>query len=110
MHWDAKLRSPLHELGVDVKEGEFLLAINGQPVNEMRTPYEALVNQAGKQVILKVNAEPKEKGSRDVVVVPIDNEAELYYHEWVSNNIKKIYDATDGKVGYVHVPDMQAAD
>jgi tricorn protease len=105
--WDPKLRSPLAELGLNVKEGDFLLAINGQPVNEMKTPYEALVNQAGKQVTLKVNTEPKEKGSRQIVVVPIDNEGELYYHEWVTGNIRKVNDATSGKVGYVHVPDMQ---
>jgi tricorn protease len=106
--WEPSLRSPLAELGLNVKEGDFILAINGQPVNEMRTPFEGLVNQAGKQVALKVNAEPKEKGSREIVVVPIDNEAELYYHEWVTDNIKKVGDATDGRVGYLHVPDMQA--
>jgi tricorn protease len=107
-NWDPALRSPLAELGLNVKEGDFLLAINGQPVNELKTPYEALINQAGKQVVLKVNSEPKEKGSREIVVVPIDNEAELYYHEWVTDTIKKVTEATDGKVGYVHVPDMQA--
>jgi tricorn protease len=106
--WDPALRSPLRELGLNVKEGDFLLAINGQPVNEMRTPFEALVNQADKQVMLKINAEPKEKGSREIVVVPVANEAELYYHEWVTDNIKKVSDATGGKVGYLHVPDMQA--
>jgi tricorn protease len=105
--WDPKLRSPLAELGLNIKEGDFLIAINGQPVNEMKTPYEALVNQAGKQVTLKVNTEPKEKGSREVVVVPIDNEGDLYYHQWVTDNIRKVNDATGGKVGYVHVPDMQ---
>src|SRR5262249_45945030 len=81
--WDPALRSPLAELGLNVKDGDFLLAINGQPVNEMKTPYEALVNQAGKQVVLKISSEPKEKGSREIVVVPIDNEGDLYYHEWV---------------------------
>jgi tricorn protease len=106
--WDPKLRSPLNELGVNVKEGDFLLAINGQPVNEMRTPYEALVNQAGKQVVLKISSEPKDKGSREVVVVPIGDEADLYYHEWVAGNIKRVSEATGGKVGYLHVPDMQA--
>ncbi|MGH7225025.1 MAG: PDZ domain-containing protein, partial [Gemmataceae bacterium] len=77
--WNEKLRSPLAELGLNVKDGDFLLAINGQPVNEMETPYEALVNQAGKQVVLKINSEPKENGSREIVVVPIDNEGDLYY-------------------------------
>lgn len=105
--WNPKLHSPLAELGLNVKDGDFLLAINGQPVNEMKTPYETLVNQAGKQVVLKINSEPKEKGSREIVVEPIDNEGDLYYHEWVSDNIRKVGKATNGKVGYVHVPDMQ---
>jgi tricorn protease len=105
-NWDARLRSPLRELGVDAKEGDFLIAINGQPINEMANPYEALINQTDKQVTLKINSEPKEKGSREVVVVPIGSEGELYYHEWVRDNIKKVSDATGGKVGYLHVPDM----
>lgn len=105
--WNPSLRSPLAELGLNVKDGDFLLAINGQPVNEMKTPYEALVNRAGKQVVLKINSEPKEKGSREIVVVPIDNEGDLYYHDWVSSNVRKVSEATNGKVGYIHVPDMQ---
>jgi tricorn protease len=106
VRWDPRLRSPLSDLGVDVKEGDWILAVNGVPVNETRNIYEALVNQAEKQVTLKVNSEPKEKGSREVVVVPIATEGELYYHEWVQNNIKHVSEVTDGKVGYLHVPDM----
>jgi tricorn protease len=107
-NWDKKLRSPLTEIGVNVKEGEYVIAINGQPVNEMTNLYEALVNTVGKQVTLKVNATPQEKGSREVVVVPTGSEAELYYYSWVQANIKKVSDATGGKVGYLHVPDMLA--
>ena len=73
----------------------------------MANIYEALVNKAGKQVTLKVNDERRtEKGSREVVVVPIADEAQLYYHDWVQGNIKKVSEATGGKVGYLHVPDM----
>jgi tricorn protease len=68
--------------------------------------YEALVNTVDKQVKLKLNAEPTEKGSRDVVVLPTADEANLYYYNWVEKNIKKVNEATDGKVGYIHVPDM----
>jgi tricorn protease len=107
--WDQKLRSPLNEIGVDAKEGDYITAVNGQPANEMANIYEALVGKVGKQVTLKLNAEAKEKGSRDVVVTPIASEADLYYHEWVEGNIKKVSDATGGKVGYLHVPDMQVA-
>jgi tricorn protease len=106
--WDPKLRSPLREPGVNAREKDYILAINGRPTNEMANIYEALVNQAGKQVTLKINGDPAEKGSREVVVVPVASEADLYYHEWVEGNLKKVSDATGGKVGYLHVPDMQA--
>jgi tricorn protease len=105
-NWEKSLRSPLAELGVNVNEGDFIIAVNGQPTNEMVNIYESLVNTAGKQVRLKVNKAPAEKGSREVVVVPIADEHPLYYHTWVEGNIKKVSDATKGEVGYVHIPDM----
>jgi tricorn protease len=108
VNWDKKLRSPLAEIGVNVNQGDYIIAVNGQPANEMANIYETLVNTVGKQVTLKVNARPAEKGSREVVVVPIGSEAELYYYNWVQHNIKKVNDATAGKVGYIHVPDMLA--
>ena len=61
-NWDPKLRSPLTEIGVDAKEGDYIIAVNGKPTNEMANIYEALVNTAGKQVTLKLNAEPKDEG------------------------------------------------
>ncbi|MFH0990870.1 MAG: PDZ domain-containing protein [bacterium] len=105
-NWDNALRSPLTEIGVDVKEGEYILAVNGNSTAEMADIYEALVNTAGKQVTLKVNKEPKNEGSRNVVMVPTANEQSLYYLNWVQNNIDKVAKATSGKVGYLHVPDM----
>jgi tricorn protease len=107
--WGPMQKSPLAQLGVDVKEGDFLLAIDGQDVSKLTSPFEALVNKAGKQVTLRVNAAPKADGARDVVVVPASNEAGLYYREWVENNLKKVTEASGGKIGYVHVPDMQVA-
>jgi tricorn protease len=108
-NWDKVLRSPLTEVGVNVHEGDYIIAVNGQPANEMVNIYETLVNTAGKQVTLKVNSEPKEKGSREVVVVPTADEARLYYYNWVQDNIHKVDKATGGKVGYLHVPDMLPA-
>jgi tricorn protease len=106
-NWDKKLRSPLTEIGVDVKPGDYLLAINGRPVAEMASPFEALVNTVDKQVVLTVNGEPKMEGSREVTVVPIGDESQLIYHDWIQTNVNKVAKATEGKVGYVHVPDMQ---
>ena len=105
-NWSKRLRSPLTEVGVNVKEGEYLIAINGKPTNKMKDMYEALVNTVGKQVKLKVNSKPTEKGAREVVVVPIESEQDLYYYNWVQKNIEKVNKATNGKVGYIHIPDM----
>ncbi|MBI3195831.1 MAG: PD40 domain-containing protein [Ignavibacteriae bacterium] len=105
-NWDKSKRSPLTEIGVNVKEGDFILAVDGKSTKEMNNIYEELVNKAGKQVKAKVNSDASEKGSRDVVVLPTDNEASLYYYTWVENNIKKVDEATNGKVGYIHIPDI----
>ncbi len=107
--WDAATRSPLSDVGIDVKPGEFITAVNGQPTNEMGDIQEALINTVGKQVTLKVNAKPEMKGSRTITVTPIADESKLYYHDWVQTNIEKVDKATGGKVGYLHVPDMLAA-
>jgi tricorn protease len=72
----------------------------------MADMYEALFNTAGKQVTLKINAKPEEKGSREIVVMPTEDEQPLYYYTWVQSNIDKVDKATKGKVGYIHVPDM----
>jgi tricorn protease len=105
-NWDRALRSPLTEIGVNVKEGEYLLAVNGRPLDKMADMYEALYNTVGKQVTLKVAATPDGKGARDVVVVPIETENALYYNDWVEANTAKVSQATGGKVGYIHIPDM----
>lgn len=105
-NWDKSLRSPLTEIGVNVKEGDYILAVDGRPTNEMQDIYASLVNRVGKQVTLKVNGSPKTDGARDAVVVPTADERDLYYLNWVRTNIEKVTKATDGKVGYVHIPNM----
>jgi tricorn protease len=105
-NWDEDLRSPLTEIGVDAKEGDYILAINGKPTNAMRDIYEELVGTVGKQVTLRVNSSPKSEGSHETVVVPTGDERGLYNLRWVEGNIEKVSKATGGKVGYVHIPDM----
>jgi tricorn protease len=91
---------------VNAKEGEYILAVDGKPTNQMTDIYESLVNTVGKQVKLKLNAEPKDAGAHETIVLPTGNEQPLYYYNWVQTNIEKVSKATDGKIGYVHVPDM----
>jgi tricorn protease len=108
-NWDKTIRSPLTDIGVDAREGDYILAVNGKPTNQMKDLYESLVNTAGKQVRLKLNAKAEEAGSRETVVVPIDGEANLYYYDWVQGNLDKVEKATQGKVGYIHIPDMSVS-
>ncbi len=105
-NWNQSVRSPLSEIGVNVQEGEYIIAVNGVSTNEMTNIYESLLNTAGKQVILSVNSRPDATGAREVIVMPIDDESDLYYYNWVAQNIEKVNRATDGKVGYLHIPDM----
>ncbi len=105
-NWDKSLKSPLSDIGVNANEGDYILAINGQSTKEMNNMYKALVNTAGKQVKLELNSKPTEQGKKEVTVVPISDESQLYYLKWVSDNIEKVNKATNDKVGYIHIPDM----
>jgi tricorn protease len=105
-NWDKQTRSPLTAVGVDVKPGDYILAINGTPVSTLPNLYDALIGTADKQVILRVNSKPTDMGARDVTVVPTDNEAPLYYLAWVQKNIDEVSKKTGGEVGYMHIPDM----
>jgi tricorn protease len=105
-NWTGDAKSPLTEIGVNAKEGDYILAVDGVPTNNMNNIYEALVNKAGKQVKLTLNSSPAEQGKHVETVMPIDDESQLYYLEWVNGNIEKVSKATNGRVGYVHIPDM----
>jgi tricorn protease len=105
-NWDRNYRSPLTEMGVHVKEGDFIIAVNGQSTKEMTDIYASLVGTVGKQVRLKVNSAAGEEGARDETVIPTGDEHSLYYLNWVLGNIESVEKASDGKIGYVHVPDM----
>ncbi len=105
-NWDKSLRSPLTEIGVRAHEGDYILAVDGKSTSGMKDLYEALVNTTGKQVTLTLSGKADTTGSWTTVVIPTGSEQQLYYFDWVQGNIKKVSDATNGKVGYVHIPDM----
>ncbi len=103
--WDTEVRSPLKQPGIDVKEGDYLLAVNGLPLDIEQEPYAAFQGLADKPVFITVNSEPKLEGAREVLVQTLGSEARLRNLAWIESNRKKVEDATDGKVGYVYVPD-----
>ena len=104
--YSKTLRSPLTEPGINVKEGEYIVAIDGIPTNSVKNIYELLIGKANVLTELSVNSTASEKGARKVVISPIDNEAPLYHYNWVQDNIKKVEKATNGRVGYIYIPDM----
>jgi len=105
-NWDKHTRSPLTVVGVDVKAGDYILAVNGTPVSTLPNIYQALIGTANKQVILRVNSKPSDTGARDVTVVPAPDEGPLYYLDWVQKNMDYVNKKTNGDIGYIHIPDM----
>lgn len=108
-NWDHSTRSPLTMPGVEVKEGDYILAINGKSLQATTNFFSELIGMANKTIELEVNSSPTPKGSRKVLVVPLADESQLHYYDWVQNNIRKVSEATNGEVGYIHIPDMGVA-
>jgi len=106
-NWSQDLHSPLTDIGVGAVKGEFITSVNGKSTKDMPDIYAALINKANKNVELTLNASPAE-GGRKVLVVPVSDESNLYYYTWVQKNIHKVDEATNGQVGYIHIPDMGA--
>ena len=106
--YDLDARSPLAVQGVDVKPGDYLLAVNGRPLDPAVSPYAPFVGLAGRPATLTVSdkptLDPDNKKQRDVVVTPMGDESDLRYREWIAANAKHVADASDGKIGYIYVP------
>ena len=104
-NWNPQLRSPLTEPGINVKEGEYLLAVNGREVKGTDDVYSYFESTANKQVVLKVGPNADGSGSREVTVVPIPGEAALRNRNWVEDNRRKVDQLSGGRLAYVYVPD-----
>jgi len=105
-NWDAHTRSPLTEPGVNIKEGDYLIAINGRALHAPQTPDELLVNTANEVVTLTVNSKPAAEGGRKVVVKPIGDEFSLRELNMIETNRKRVDAASGGRIGYVYLPNM----
>ena len=104
--WDATLRSPLRTPGVNAKVGEYIVEVNGTPAKDLVDPGQALIGKAGKTVSLKIASSASGKDARTVYVKPVEDETNLAYYEWVQTNIEKVDKASNGEIGYIHIPDM----
>lgn len=104
--YSESLRSPLTEPGLNVKEGDFITAIDGVSTKTVNNIYELLIGKADVLTELTVNSSASDKGTHKIVVKPIADEFPLYHYNWVQDNIKKVEKATNGRVGYIYIPDM----
>jgi tricorn protease len=102
---DPRARSPLAAPGVAVGPGDELVAVDGQPVDPARGPWPLLAGTAGKPVELEVRPRSSAE-SRRVVVVPLRSDRRLRYQDWVSSRRRLVRELSDGKLGYLHIPDM----
>jgi tricorn protease len=105
---EPRYRSPLTEVGVNVKAGDYVLAINGSPLTAQDNPYRLLRVAPGQMVQLLVNSRPATDGARTVLVKPIASEMNLHYLDWVQANRDYVAKASNGRIGYLHIPDMSA--
>jgi tricorn protease len=101
-------RSPLTEIGVNINVGDYVLAINGEELKGTDDVYRLLRSKADNPLSLTVNKTPSFEGARIVSYRPITDESNLIYLDWVTHNRRQVDEATGGRVGYIHVPDMGA--
>lgn len=103
-NWNPTLKAPLTQPGVDVKQGDYLLAVNGVPLDGTTNIFAHFDRTAGKQTRLLVNSQPSTDGAREVVVVPVSDESGLRQLEWVESNRRKVDELSGGQLAYVWVP------
>jgi tricorn protease len=101
--WDADVRSPLLEPGVSVAEGDYVLAVNGRPVDVSQDPWAAFDGLANKPAALTVNSRPTMDGARQVIVQCLTDEVDLRFRAWIEERRKRVDGATEGKAGYIYV-------
>ncbi len=103
--WDSEVRSPLIMPGVEVKEGDYVLAVNGVPLDISKSPWAAFQGLAGKTVELTINSKSITEGARKVLVQTLESETRLRNLAWIEQNRKYVEEQSGGRVGYIYVPD-----
>lgn len=101
--WDSANRAPLQQPGVNVKEGDWILAVNGRPLDVTEDPWAAFQGMGDRTVSLTVNSKPTLDGSREVLVQTISDESRLRNFAWMEENRRKVEKASGGKIGYIYV-------
>jgi len=108
-NWNPQMYSPLTQPGVNVHEGEYLLAVNGVQLHATSNLYSAFEGLAGKQTNISVGPNADGSGARDVLVVPVDSEREMRTQEWIDDNIRRTDQLSNSQVAYVYLPNTAGA-
>ncbi len=104
--WDLDGRGPLSQPGVDVKVGDYLLEVNGVEVDPTQDVYRSFQGLAGRTITIAVSTKPtRDEDARDVVIEPMGDDGALRYRAWIEAKRKYVEEKTNGRVGYIHVPD-----
>lgn len=103
-NWNPGLNAPLRGPGIGVKEGDYILEVNGMSVSASENIYKYFEATAGRQTKLRVNSKPSLDGSKLVTVVPVDNENQLRMMHWIESNRKKVDELSKGQLAYVYLP------
>ena len=101
--WDAEVRSPLDISGSDIKEGDYILAVNGVPVTTETEPFAPFQGLAGKTVEITYNSSPSMSGAKTAIVKTLEDESRLRHLAWIEANRKRVEEATNGEAGYIYV-------
>ena len=102
--WNPGFDAPLGLPGIDVKEGDYILSINGKPLTSDINPYSLLEQTAGREIYITVNSSPSETGAREILVKPISSERNLRAIDWIEGNRRKVDQLSNGKLAYVYIP------
>jgi tricorn protease len=103
-NWNPGLESPLSGPGIDVAEGDFLLAVDGVELQAPDNPFALLEGTAGRQTVITVNDRPTREGARNVTVVPVASEGQLRTRQWIDQNRRRVEELSDGRLAYVWLP------
>ncbi len=101
-------RSPFTEVGIDARVGDYVIAINGEEVTADRDIYSYLRGKADSTVTFTLNSTPTAQGARTVTIRPLTNESDLVYLDWILDNRRRVDQMSNGRLGYLHIPDMGA--
>ena len=102
--WNPGTNAPLAQPGVNVKVGDYILAINRQELTTNTNPYQLLEQTAGREINITINSKPSMDGAQTILVKPVSSERNLRYLDWVEGNRRKVDELSNGKLAYVYVP------